>query len=539
MIRTAPSTSPTTTATPDVSVVVPTTLQRPRLLQRAIGSVRRQAGPTVEIIVVADVVAGTPVPDLGTDVTVVKVPAVGLSAARNAGMAVATARWIALLDDDDVWADGKLARQVREAERHGPDVIVSSKFWRVVNGAPYDVLPRVAYPPGQDLSEYIFCRRFPSGSSGLVQPSTVLAGADLMRRCGFTGGLQFIEDIDWVLRATKLFGARFVQIDEPLVEWHVDDTRSHLSGSTPWRYIRGWVEENPQLFTRSSAAGAVLRTTSRTLDARQDYPELVKAAFANGRPRGVDLLASAVACILPTGQRRSFARLWGRLSSIPGPTVSRAERTPTAARMERRGRAMWHLYSVAVPRFRRRRMQLLREVLPLAPQTRVLDVGGTPLNWQWCDPPPDVTITNLSSGDIVADGRRLPFREESFDVVFSNSVVEHVGGPDDQRAFAREVARVGRTYFVQTPNRYFPLEPHFLTPLFQFVPRSIQRRIARFATVWGLVERPPQSAVDAVVQRLRLLTPAEMGRIFPDGRLHRERVLGLTKSLIAVRTGRS
>src|ERR1017187_2845994 len=65
---------------------------------------------------------------------------------------------------------------------------------------------------------------------------------------------------------------------------------------------------------------------------------------------------------------------------------------------------------------------------------------------------------------VAGDGRAVPFRDAAFDVVFSNSVIEHVGDAQSQRAFAREVARVGRAYWVQTPNRWFPVEQHLLTP---------------------------------------------------------------------------
>ena len=77
---------------------------------------------------------------------------------------------------------------------------------------------------------------------------------------------------------------------------------------------------------------------------------------------------------------------------------------------------------------------------------------------------------------MAGDGRALPFRDEAFDVVFSNSVIEHVGDAASQRRFAREVARVGRAYWVQTPNRWFPVEQHLLTPLVHWLPKSWQRR---------------------------------------------------------------
>ena len=61
---------------------------------------------------------------------------------------------------------------------------------------------------------------------------------------------------------------------------------------------------------------------------------------------------------------------------------------------------------------------------------------------------------------VCADGRRLPFRAAAFDLVLSNAVVEHVGNIGDQRAFVAEHRRVGLSWVVTTPNRWFPVESH-------------------------------------------------------------------------------
>src|SRR5436305_9486326 len=91
---------------------------------------------------------------------------------------------------------------------------------------------------------------------------------------------------------------------------------------------------------------------------------------------------------------------------------------------------------------------------------------------------------------VAGDGRALPFRDGAFDVVFSNSVIEHVGDAASQRRFAREVARVGRAYWVQTPNRWFPVEQHLLTPLVHWLPKQWQRRLVPRFTVWSAFVRP-------------------------------------------------
>jgi 2-polyprenyl-3-methyl-5-hydroxy-6-metoxy-1,4-benzoquinol methylase len=128
---------------------------------------------------------------------------------------------------------------------------------------------------------------------------------------------------------------------------------------------------------------------------------------------------------------------------------------------------------------------------------------------------------------VQADGADLPFSDGLFDIGFSNSVIEHV--PREQhRAFASEIRRVADRYFVQTPNRWFPIEPHYQMPFFQFLPRRVRRFLnAHFSLGWQ-----PKGSWEEIT----LLSARDLQRLFPDAQIHRERVLGLTKSLIAVRS---
>jgi hypothetical protein len=145
-------------------------------------------------------------------------------------------------------------------------------------------------------------------------------------------------------------------------------------------------------------------------------------------------------------------------------------------------------------------------------------VDITPQKSEWLASP-NVTVQQ-------ADGTKLPFADGEFPVVFSNSVIEHV--PRElQPAFAAEIRRVGRHYFVQTPNRYFPIEPHYQLPLFQFFPERLQRALNRRLSL-GWREK-------GYWEEVNLLSAREMRRLFPDGELRREKVLGLTKSLMVVR----
>ncbi|HET6145864.1 MAG TPA: class I SAM-dependent methyltransferase [Candidatus Acidoferrales bacterium] len=81
-----------------------------------------------------------------------------------------------------------------------------------------------------------------------------------------------------------------------------------------------------------------------------------------------------------------------------------------------------------------------------------------------------------------ADGCALPFSDKSYDWIFSNAVIEHVGGAARQQLFASEIRRVARKgYFVATPNRNFPVDPHTLLPFYQFLSPQIQRKVCRFS----------------------------------------------------------
>ena len=88
---------------------------------------------------------------------------------------------------------------------------------------------------------------------------------------------------------------------------------------------------------------------------------------------------------------------------------------------------------------------------------------------------------------IVGDGKNLPFKGNSFDVIFSNSTIEHFGDKVAQAAFAEEVMRVGKRIFVQILNRYFSLEPHTFIPFFQFFPRKNFKFGLQSIFLWGIM----------------------------------------------------
>ncbi len=198
--------------------------------------------------------------------------------------------------------------------------------------------------------------------------------------------------------------------------------------------------------------------------------------------------------------------------------------------------------------FRRKRMERFVKELGVTAQTRILDVGGIPETWEALPWRPTIVLLNMprtrsemtgSQSWVAGDGCSLPFRDLSFDVVFSNSVLEHVGGSANQERFAREVERVGRGYWVQTPNLWFPVETHLLTPFIHWLPRSWQRVVVPRFTVWGALRGISrdrrQYYFEHYLSDVRLLGCRQLSSLFPGACLIRERVCGLTKSLIAVK----
>ena len=178
----------------------------------------------------------------------------------------------------------------------------------------------------------------------------------------------------------------------------------------------------------------------------------------------------------------------------------------------------------------------------------VLDIGGTPKYWEllpslWRNRPVHVTVINSvrkHGGNeqikfAIGDGRNLAeFADGAFDIVHSNSVIEHVGHWKEQTRMASEVRRLGRNYYVQTPNLYFPIEPHYKLPVVHWLPESGRAEVLR--RIKG--QMPPDASFDQAmqfVQGTNLLTARQLRSLFPDARIIRERFLGITKSFLAIR----
>lgn len=175
----------------------------------------------------------------------------------------------------------------------------------------------------------------------------------------------------------------------------------------------------------------------------------------------------------------------------------------------------------------------------------ILDIGGTQMYWQNMgldDKDYKITLLNLSKENTtstnffstVGDATDLSqYADKSFDVVFSNSVIEHLYTKENQKKMALETMRVGKYYFIQTPNYYFPLEPHFLFPGFQFLPKPIRAALIKKFKLGHITRKKTKEEARRIVDEISLLTISEMRELFPHSIIYKEKVAGLVKSVIA------
>jgi hypothetical protein len=191
---------------------------------------------------------------------------------------------------------------------------------------------------------------------------------------------------------------------------------------------------------------------------------------------------------------------------------------------------------------RLRRWDLVKETFPELTEMSVLDLGGTAESWLTAGLRPKrlVLLNPFAAGEVegadsvIGDACDPPdeIREQHFDLVFSNLVIEHVGGHAKRQGFADTARTLGDRIWVQTPYRYFPVEPHFVAPGMQFLPIGMR---ARALKAWPMIK---VESIDEAVSRLQnveLLSRTEMAAYFPDCSILVERFAGMPKSLIAIR----
>lgn len=244
----------------------------------------------------------------------------GNADARNAGVALARAEWVAFLDDDDEWLPRKLEAQLRlaEANRQGHP-IVSCRL--IARDEDRDrIWPRRLPRAGEPLSEYFFCRTSPFTGEGMVINSGILTTRELTVLVPFRSGLERHVDPDWMLRAARVPGASliFVPETEPLVIWHVERQRRRITTQPDWKQSLDFCTSNRDLFSRRGYAAFVLHVVGSSAAAQGHYgafPLMLREAFSHGRPSGVDLVSHVGNFVLPLNMQRALAGLYDRYSS--------------------------------------------------------------------------------------------------------------------------------------------------------------------------------------------------------------------------------
>ncbi len=202
-------------------------------------------------------------------------------------------------------------------------------------------------------------------------------------------------------------------------------------------------------------------------------------------------------------------------------------------------------------------LETIEAVHAVKGRVSIIDVGGSGNYWKLVPPAfldeheVQITLVNLlpqgSQGTadtdriehVVGDGCNLSmYADGSFDIAHSNSVLEHVGNWDRMVQFSHELARVGVNYFVQTPNFWFPIEPHFLLPFFHWLPAPTRIWLVSNFTLGGRWKLSAKNMDEAVrlVESANLLSRKMFADLFKDGEIITERFYLLPKSFIAVRS---
>jgi hypothetical protein len=210
-------------------------------------------------------------------------------------------------------------------------------------------------------------------------------------------------------------------------------------------------------------------------------------------------------------------------------------------------------------KFRKKRAERIKNLISACfaenGAVSIIDIGGTKTYWKiipaaflkannvhitvvnlpsYTPPPPP---PHLSDNEIFTakegDGCNLiEFSDNSFHIAHSNSVIEHVGNWDKKVMFAKELRRVANKYYVQTPNYWFPLEPHFMTPFFHWLPKKVRIKLNLCFNLGWIQKALNYEEAKQNVESCDLLSQNELINLFPDGILHKEKLLLFTKSLI-------
>nr|WP_281383538.1 glycosyltransferase [Granulicella aggregans] len=239
-----------------VSVIIPT-LRRPELVLRAVNSVLQQTMQDFEILVIIDGKDDASEKSLGTITdprlkVTMNPQSQGPAQARNIGGSQARGTWSTFLDDDDEWLPNKLEEQVRVARELGGDrILLAAQF--IDSGPAFErILPLRDPDPGEDMSEYLFCRKGPLRVQGLVQTSTYFVSTRLLQEFPLKAGLTPHEDYDWLMRVSKRCDRPFTVVPGPLSIYHNEQITNREGAGGNFDFHWDYAHRNRELFTPSA-----------------------------------------------------------------------------------------------------------------------------------------------------------------------------------------------------------------------------------------------------------------------------------------------
>ncbi|MBS1518260.1 MAG: class I SAM-dependent methyltransferase [Bacteroidetes bacterium] len=198
-------------------------------------------------------------------------------------------------------------------------------------------------------------------------------------------------------------------------------------------------------------------------------------------------------------------------------------------------------------RLRNKRKEIFLEFISKFERpVRILDLGGSGYFWK------NLNLVNLDDLRILLvntefqdvekysniefinkDVRDLSaYGDKEFDLVHSNSLIEHLGKKEEQKKLAEEIQRIGRHYFIQTPNYYFPVEPHFMFPFFQFLPLKSRAGLLMKHNLGWFEKKENISEAEELAKSIRLLKKSELKEFFSGAEIYSEKYFLFTKSFI-------
>jgi 2-polyprenyl-3-methyl-5-hydroxy-6-metoxy-1,4-benzoquinol methylase len=204
-------------------------------------------------------------------------------------------------------------------------------------------------------------------------------------------------------------------------------------------------------------------------------------------------------------------------------------------------------------KFRKKRLEdfesLVLKTFDSNQSIRILDVGGAEYFWKNSALLQrnnfEILLLNLQKTEtthskiksVAGDATAMPeFLDKSFDIVFSNSVIEHLYTFENQKKMAKEILRVGKSFFVQTPNSYFPIESHYALPFAQFMPKKLLFFLLTQTKLSRLAKWNPKDA-QQYLDEIRLLNESEMKTLFPGSKIYKEKFFGMVKSIASHNLG--